>query len=80
MALLMFTMGGFSKKKAERLLDGRTWDDMPRIEGIPSIPFVLKQAGTKGYPNSFERADKLVVNGKDKREQREKGYSHKGLA
>ena len=53
---------------------------MPRMEGIPSIPFVLKQAGTKGYTNSFERADKLVVNGKDKREQREKGYSHKGLA
>ncbi len=29
--------GGFSKKKAGRLLEGRTWDDMPvivRIEGV----------------------------------------------
>jgi len=31
MALLIFTMGGFSKKKAGRLLDGRTWDDMPAL-------------------------------------------------
>ena len=53
---------------------------MPMIAGIPSIPFVLKQARMKGYTNRLERADKLVVNGKDKREQREKGYSHKGLA
>jgi len=24
-------LGGFSKNKAGRLLDGRTWDDMPTI-------------------------------------------------
>ncbi len=30
--------------------------------------------------NSFERADKLAVNGTDKREQEDKGYPHKGLA
>lgn len=31
--------GGFSRRRAGRLLDGRTWDAMPgSVEGIPSAP------------------------------------------
>ncbi len=26
--------GGFQKKKAGRVLDGRTWDEMPRVEPV----------------------------------------------
>jgi len=30
-------LGGFSKNKAGRLLDGRTWVDMPGITGIKRV-------------------------------------------
>ncbi len=29
--------GGVNKKKAGRLLDGRTWDEMPQLKGVPDL-------------------------------------------
>ncbi len=29
--------GGLNKKKAGRVLDGRTWDDMPVVAGMESV-------------------------------------------
>lgn len=40
-------MGGFNKKKTGRLLDGRTWDDMPgivRIDGGIGLPHDKRHA------------------------------------
>ncbi len=40
--------GGTTAKSGGRILDGRTWDQMPELESDRSLPFVLTSVGTPG--------------------------------